>query len=281
MAAVSLSIRQCAELACLLEVTAPKPGNVHRGADFDDVTFADFVASAVAIGPALEAAVQQPVGQTVLSAIQATRACVKSNTNLGIVLLLAPLATVPRGQPMAAGVQTVLHNLTPDDARQVYAAILLAQAGGLGQVRELDVAGQAPKQLLDAMRAAAHRDQIARQYVTGFKDVLEIVTPWLIESRNAGWSLIESIVRTHVRWLAREPDSLIVRKCGAETAEHARRMAEQVLAAGLPGDDEYHAALADFDFWLRADGHRRNPGTTADLIAAGLFVALRDERVGL
>src|SRR5262245_36434157 len=92
----NLTIGQCATLACLLEVTAPKVGNVHRGADFDGLTFADFVTSAVAIGPAMEQAAETGVGRAVLSAIQATRQLVATNTNLGMVLLIAPLAAAPR-----------------------------------------------------------------------------------------------------------------------------------------------------------------------------------------
>jgi triphosphoribosyl-dephospho-CoA synthase len=72
------------------------------------------------------------------------------------------------------------------------------------------------------------------------------------------------------------PDSLIARKCGAETAEHSAAWAGRVLDSGRPESEAYQEQLADLDFWLRTDGHRRNPGTTADLIAAGLFVALRD-----
>jgi triphosphoribosyl-dephospho-CoA synthase len=271
-----LTIGQCATLACLLEVSAPKPGNVHRGADFDDVTFDDFVVAAVAIGPAMDRAISLPIGQTVLKSIVATRQFVKSNCNLGMVLLFAPLAAVPLEQSLSNGVQTVLDQLTSADAEDVYAAIRLAQAGGLGEVDEMDVAGQAPVRLLDAMQAAAERDLVARQYVTGFETVFSCLVPWLLEGQGAGWSMAQSIVRTHLRLMAQEPDSLIARKCGHATAEQAARMADATLAAGAPGDEDYHAALADLDFWLRSDGHRRNPGTTADLVAAGLFVLLRD-----
>src|SRR5437763_5341591 len=94
-----LSTRQLATLACLLEATAAKPGNVHPGACFADMTYLDFAASAVAIAPAMEAAESAPLGQTVLAAVEATRQLVDKNTNLGTVLLLAPLAKVPRQEP--------------------------------------------------------------------------------------------------------------------------------------------------------------------------------------
>src|SRR5688500_9340650 len=104
-----LTIAQFATLACLWEVMAPKAGNVHRGADFDDLTLADFATSAVAIGPAMQAAADgERLGRVVLSAIEATRAVTQTNTNLGIVLLLAPLARAPKNIPLLQGVRNVL-----------------------------------------------------------------------------------------------------------------------------------------------------------------------------
>jgi triphosphoribosyl-dephospho-CoA synthase len=272
----NLSIGQCATLACLLEATAPKVGNVHRGADFDELTFADFVVSAVAIGPAMEQASTAGVGPAVLAAVQATRELVATNTNLGMVLLIAPLAAVPRTLPLADGIGQVLQNFTPRDSELVYQAIRLAQPGGLGQTAEMDVAGPAPDDLVAAMTAAADRDLVARQYSTHFALVLGEILPNLLTGQAQGWDLQDNLIREHVRLLSEHPDSLIVRKCGLETANRASAFATQVLRAGQPGDEHYHEALADFDFWLRSDGHRRNPGTTADLLAAALFAGLRD-----
>lgn len=271
-----LPLGQCATLASLLEVSAPKVGNVHRGADFANLSLDDFLLSAVAIGPAFDAAPAAGVGATVLTAIQATRRFVSTNTNLGMMLLMAPLAVVPRETPLAEGVGAVLSGLTPSDARDVYAAIGLAQPGGLGQVDSMDVAGPPPDDLLTAMAAAAERDTVARQYATQFELVLGTVVPWLLEGRAAGLSLARAIVHTQLRLLELEPDSLIARKCGQATAHRASAYAAAVLRAGEPLSEEYERAVGDFDFWARSDGNRRNPGTTADLIAAGLFAALRD-----
>ena len=275
----TLTIGQCATLACLLEATAPKVGNVHRGADFHDLMFTDFAVAGVAIGPAMETAVANGVGRTVLSAVEATRGLVATNVNLGIAMLLAPLATVPRDQDLAPGVKQVLANLTADDSRLVYEAIRLAQPGGLGQVKEMDVADQPPANVLDAMQAAAERDLIARQYVTDFELVLNVALPGIMRGRSRGWSLTTSILHIHLELLASHFDSLIVRKCGEETAKRVAAIAQMVLDAGEPDDDNYQAAMTDFDFWLRSDGNRRNPGTTADLIAAALFAGLRDGRI--
>lgn len=274
------SIGQCATLACILEATAPKVGNVHRGADFADLTLHDFLVSAVAIAPAMEAAAVNGVGQSILTAIRATRTVVTTNTNLGIVMLLAPLAAVPADRLLVSDeVGKILKSLTPTDAAAVYEAIRLAQPGGLGKVKEMDVAAAPPADLLAAMRAAEGRDLIARQYVTDFALVLDEVVPQLVAGRTRGLSLTDTIIHTHVALLAHHPDSLIARKCGLEAAKMASAMARDVLAAGAPPDEVYYEAVADFDFWLRADGHRRNPGTTADLIAAGLFAALRDRKI--
>jgi triphosphoribosyl-dephospho-CoA synthase len=276
---LGLTIGQCATLACLLEATAPKPGNVHRSADFEDMSFTDFVISAVAIAPAMDAAIQRGVGRTVLDATRATRRLVQANTNLGMVLLLTPLAAVPRRQDLRSGIEQVLDRLTADDTACVYEAIRVVQPGGLGKSEEMDVADPAPDDLLLAMRAAAGRDMVARQYAEGFEQVLSLVAPWICEGCAQGWTLTDAIIHTQMRLLGQFPDSLIARKCGSEVAAQVSAKAQAVLDAGGPGDEGYHQGLADLDFWLRCDGNRRNPGTTADLIAAGLFVALRDEKV--
>jgi triphosphoribosyl-dephospho-CoA synthase len=275
----ALTIAQCATLACLLEATSPKPGNVHRGVDFENMTFVDFVVSATLIGPAIETAASRGLGTTVREAIVATRSAVPVNTNLGTVLLLAPLACVPRSESLDGGVARVLRRLTADDARGVYEAIRLAEPGGLGRVEAMDVADQPPPDILTAMRAAADRDLVARQYAEDFDTVLHLVVPGLEGGCRSGWTLTEAVVHTHLRLMADFPDSLIARKAGIETARQSAEMAAGVLATGGPGDEAYYDALGDLDFWLRCDGQRRNPGTTADLIAAGLFAALRDGRL--
>jgi triphosphoribosyl-dephospho-CoA synthase len=277
----ALTVAQSATLACLWEVMAPKAGNVHRGADFEDLTLADFVASAVAIAPAMQAAADgERLGRVVYQAIEATRAITSTNTNLGIVLLLAPLAKAPRELPLAVGVQAVLNGLDAKDGRLVYDAIRLAQPGGMGRVQEHDVSGPAPPDLMEAMRPAAGRDMVAQQYANGFQEVLVIVD-WIGEAFSRGCRLSDTIVHTHLQAMSRWPDSLIARKCGAEVAQKAADWAAEVLAAGEPEDEPYQQELANLDFWLRSDHNRRNPGTSADLVTAGLFAALREGVVQL
>ena len=271
----ALSLGQCATLAAIMEATAPKPGNVHRGADFDHLTYPDFLISAVVVGPIFDRAAEVSVGRTILSAIQATRRAVAANTNLGMVLLMAPLAKVPRNRPLREGIAAVLAGLTADDSRDVYAAINLAAPGGMGHDDENDLAAPPPSDLLVAMRAAADRDLVARQYAENFGQVLGSVVPRLVEGLAAGWPLSDTIVQTQLRLMAEFPDSLIGRMHGAAVAGQSAAHAATVLAAGPPGSSEQLEALADLDFWLRS-APNRNPGTTADLIAAGLFAALRN-----
>ncbi len=270
----------CAALACLWEAAAPKPGNVYRGADFDDMTFVDFLTSAAAIGPVVDRACEQDVGATVLAGVAATRAAIGAvNTNLGILLLIAPLAAVPETQTLAEGIGGVLERLTVEDCRNVYDAIRLTQPGGLGSAAEADVNNPSPPaiSLREAMRLAADRDLVARQYANGFAEAFR--TADAIASHAATLPLGEAIVRAFLELLRDEPDTLIARKCGAETAMSVSRAASEVLNASASGEDAYQAALSDFDFWLRSDGNRLNPGTTADIIAAALFVLLREGRL--
>lgn len=267
---------QLAQLACILEVTARKPGNVHRFADFADCTQLDFLVSATAIAGPLDRAAEIGVGAAVCAAVETTRRVVATNTNLGMILLLAPLAAVPAGVALRDGLGAVLAGLTVDDARHAYRAIRLATPGGLGTAAEQDVADEPTVTLRAAMALAADRDAIARQYATDYADVFEVALPALRDALCVGRALETAIVAAHLTLMARRPDTLIARKRGQPVAEESARRAAAVLTAGWPDAPGSSAAIRDLDAWLRADGHARNPGATADLVAATLYAALRD-----
>src|SRR6266566_2508619 len=131
-----LPVGLCAQLACIWEVTARKPGNVHRYRDFEDAGYLDFVTSAAAIAPVLDAAAGRPVGETILDAVRATRQVARTNTNLGIILLLAPLAAAAPGESLRDGLRGVLGRLDVAGCRACYEAIRLASPAGLGRVPE-------------------------------------------------------------------------------------------------------------------------------------------------
>jgi triphosphoribosyl-dephospho-CoA synthase len=269
----------CAQMACVWEVTAAKVGNVHRFRDFKDVTYLDYLLSAAAIAPILARASQQRVGTTILEAIRATRQVVRTNTNLGIVLLLAPLATVADGEDPRQGVERVLSELDVEDARAVYEAIRLAGPGGLGQVTEQDVATEPTQPLRQVMGLAADRDLIAGQYANGFAEVFDLGAAAVMVGLNQTGSLECAILFAHLSLLSLHPDSLIARKRGPLEAAEASTRARTVLARGWPHQRAGWAAFKDFDTWLRSEGHSRNPGTSADLVTASLFILLRQQQI--
>lgn len=258
-----MTVADCIQLACEWEARARKLGNVHPGARFSDTTYDDFLCSASAIREPMTAGLS--VGDAILAAVRATRAAIGKNTNLGIILLLAPLAH-------PAPLPNTLASLTITDADAAFRAIRIAKPGGLGDAPEQDVAAPPTMTLLEAMALAADRDMIARQYVNEFADVLSLGVSSLTEGLARFGNVEDSILHSQLEWLAAFPDSLIARKRGLAVAEGIRKRAETVRASGGIGSP----AWFDFDRHLRSDGNALNPGTTADLIAASLFVAFRD-----
>ncbi|HUL49936.1 MAG TPA: triphosphoribosyl-dephospho-CoA synthase [Gemmatimonadales bacterium] len=264
-----------AQLACLLEVSAPKPGNVSPARRFRDAAYSDFLASAVAIGPAFAAAGAEPLGKTILAAVEATQRWTKANTNLGLVLLFAPLARaalIPGGD-LGSRLERVLSEATVADAGDVYAAIRLVNPGGLGTVAEQDVREAPSVTLLDAMALARDRDAIAREYVTCFATTFGVAAPALRRARRDGLSWSDAIVETYLTLLAAEPDSLILRKAGA-AAQDVQARARAVLDSGGLRQHAGRHLLAILDRDLGDPANRLNPGSTADLTGAAIFVAL-------
>jgi triphosphoribosyl-dephospho-CoA synthase len=268
-----------AEAACILECSAPKAGNVHKARDFADATYEEFIASAKAIAAAMSRARSNGVGWTVLEAVKRTRWAVGKNTNLGIILLLSPLAAVdPECSDFKKGVQEVLDRLSVEDCKLAYEAIRLANPGGLGSTTEQDVRSQPEISLLEAMKIAADRDLIAYEYASGYRNVFDFASPAIGQRLEQCGSIETAIVGAHLQLMACLPDSLIARKRGRAEAELAASRAKRVLDLGWP-DVRAKEAFEEFDHWLRSEGSSRNPGATADLIAAALYVLLKKGRV--
>jgi triphosphoribosyl-dephospho-CoA synthase len=276
-----LTLGEAVRLACRWEARARKAGNVTPEHGFADLTVDDFYRSADAIAPVFEGAGARAVGVTVLQAIEATLGVAASNTNLGIVLLLAPLAKVPPQLALRAGIETVLNGLTVEDTRAAYAAIRLARAGGLGTAPEQDLRQEPTVPLRQAMALAQERDLIARQYANGFHEVLGEGLAALAAALERFGFVEDAIIFCQLTLLAGHPDSLIARKLGPAAAQEATRRARQTLDAGWPKALEAKRRFAELDGWLRAAGNARNPGTTADLVTACLFAALRERIMNL
>ncbi|MDR5739957.1 MULTISPECIES: triphosphoribosyl-dephospho-CoA synthase [unclassified Caballeronia] len=260
--------------ACRLDVETAKPGNVSIASAGHGMTSAQFIISAGTAAAGLFTP-GASVGARILDAVRRTFDAVACNTNLGIVLLAAPLCAALERLPCDADIGTgqwraqtehVLASLDIDDARLAYRAIAIANPGGLGDAPEQSVHEAPTIDLRTAMSLAADRDSIARQYANGFADVFDAAQRANIEENTA-------ILGIFLSFLAALPDSHIVRRQGAAMAQSVTRDAAahraRWLAAGAPMDDP---KLAAWDAELKARGI--NPGTSADLAVATMFVAL-------
>jgi triphosphoribosyl-dephospho-CoA synthase len=276
----SLSIGMCAQLACILDVASFKPGNVSIAHGQEDMTFVDFLLSAAAIAPIMEQAPFQPIGQTILDSIRATRSVTNANTNLGIVLLLAPLASVPPKVDLKGGLMRALIRLTIEDAKLAYEAIRLAQPGGLGTVEQQDVSQEPTVTLREAMALASNRDMIARQYVNDFEQVFEGVE--ILRDELEAHQKTPSVAITYLflRLLAKYPDTLIARKEGIVDAKLVSELAERVLK-NAAGSDQAFLTLPGRQLVMPPPHYFKNPGATADVVTASLFVALRKGMIEL
>jgi triphosphoribosyl-dephospho-CoA synthase len=269
----SADIARAFRAACLAELEALKPGNVHRFAEDRRMRLAEFENSADAAAPFIAAA-GRGVGVRIRKAAEATAAVAGTNTNLGIILLAAPLAAASQetgGAPLRTRLEAVLTGLTVEDAREAYIGIRAARPGGLGEVSEHDIAEDPSVSLREAMQAAAKRDRIAWNYGHGFADIFERGLPWLEAAETRWGKTAWTAASVYLGFLGSIPDSLIARKfgveCAAEIRDEAAPLNRALQRAERP--ESQQAALLALDRALRRRG--LNPGTSADLTVATLF----------
>ena len=176
-------VARAVELACIVDVMAPKPGNVNRDHDFADTTCENFLVSAWAAAPVFARSHELSVGELILGARRATSRFLSANTNLGIILLLAPFAkaAVQRAPgSLRDRLRRVLDGLTVRDCSLAYAAIREAHPGGLGRIDEHDVSDEPTITLLQAMDVAKSRDSVASEYCSCYELTFELVYPALL-----------------------------------------------------------------------------------------------------
>jgi triphosphoribosyl-dephospho-CoA synthase len=268
-------IEQAVYWACQQEVMAPKPGNVNCFSDGHNMAVDDFLRSAKAIAPVM-ARPGLSVGERILLAIQATREVVDCNTNLGIVLLMAPLCTaiehVDEFEQLPSALEEVLNSLTQDDAKACYEAIRLAEAGGMGKSDDQDISEEPTVTLLEAMEMAKDRDQIALQYVSNFNTLWRVSLPALTSALNSGESVEWATAFAYLMLLSDAPDSLILRKNSRQLAIAVTDKAKRLVFDMNKNSklDTYLNQLTAWDTELKQNAI--NPGTTADLVAATLLL---------
>ncbi|AHB49147.1 triphosphoribosyl-dephospho-CoA synthase [Hyphomicrobium nitrativorans NL23] len=259
--------------ACHAELRALKPGNVHIHGAGHDMDVSHFERAASAAAPFI-ADTAYGVGGRILGAVSASMAAAGCNTNLGIVLLTAPLA-VAAGAPegpanLRERLRRVLDGLDLADADQAFRAIVLANPAGLGGAQDGDVSQPPTMTLGAAMALAADRDRIARAYVTGFDDIFSFALPELYAARRIAQNDAMAVTALHMGLLAAFPDSHIARKHGPAAAAAVQKEAQALrpLWAPVPRSETWEALL-DLDRSLKARG--LNPGTTADFVVATVF----------
>ena len=284
-------IAKMAQIASALEVCGyPKPGNVHRTRDYEDMVFEDFIISGIVIGDTIREAcsdvdVENPqLGKYILQAVKETDRWIKNNTNLGIVMMIMPIAVAAsisdNFDEIRPNIVKLMANTSVDDACDLYDAINIADAGGMGDQDEYDVASESAKEelrannqtMFDVLKISAPWDMLAREMTSDMPAVFEIGYPKYVEL-SKDYSKNEACVHTFLEILSNIPDTLISRKYGNDEALKVSMMVRDLLK--MQGADDFDVRLSEFDDYLFKND--LNPGTTADLTAASIFVSYLKE----
>lgn len=282
---MSISVEKISALyqqACEVELQAFKPGNVSVYADGHDMTVADFRVSAkVSAVPLCNT--DYSLGEKIYYAVKATREAVGCNTNLGILLLCAPLIEAinikSSCMSLRQALAQVLDNTTLNDADWVFKAISLASPGGLGSAEQADVSEMPTINLTEAMRLASFRDRIALQFVSNYQDIFDFALP-IYYNANKKWCKQDwSALAVYVSLLCRFPDSHIERKYGSQ---HNRLIANKMaqLSDELSKVERPELTLTllhTIDKEFKSQG--LNPGTMADLTVATVFTVFLEDTI--
>ncbi|KZX13000.1 2-(5''-triphosphoribosyl)-3'-dephosphocoenzyme-A synthase [Methanobrevibacter oralis] len=279
-------IAKIAQIASALEVSGyPKPGNVHRTRNYDDMVFEDFIISGIVIGDTIREAtknvnIENPcLGKYILNAVKETDNWIKNNTNLGIVMMIIPIACATaisnNFNEIRPNIVKLMKSTSVEDACDLYDAINIADAGGMGNQDEYDVASTNAKEELkankqtmwDVLKISAPWDRLANEMTSDMPVVFEIGYPTYYNLIKEN-SLNKSCILTFLTILSEIPDTLISRKYGAKKASEISNQARQLLK--YQNDDDFKDKLKEFDDYLYEN--KFNPGTTADLTAASIFV---------
>jgi triphosphoribosyl-dephospho-CoA synthase len=298
----------CAQLAALLEVSAyPKPGNVHRLRDFPSTRYEHFLAGSVAISTVIRELAMSGydvgtgqktweeigIGSKILAAVEASSKWQSGgNVNLGVILLFTPIS-IAAGYTLIDGpldleklrniVKILPKSTTPIDSINLYKAIRLAMSDRvLGRVEELDIEDDSSFGRLNheaitlqgVFERCAGRDTICEEWVSGFNTTFTKGYPYLFNALKGSGDINVAIVDTFLYLLSEEPDSLISRKKGRKAALDVSGKARAIVSAGGFGSKKGREMTSALDRELQRSAGLMNPGTTADLTAASIFLLL-------
>jgi triphosphoribosyl-dephospho-CoA synthase len=263
--------------ACEIELQAFKAGNVSVYADGHEMTVDTFRLSASVSAPAITNPAYT-LGEKIYYAVKMTREAVGCNTNLGIILLCAPmiqtLSQMTSADDFRTSLGSLLTSTTVNDAEWVFKAIALASPGGLGESESADVRSVAKITLTEAMKIAQNKDRIALQYTTNFKDIFDFSLLRYNDAFQRWRDLNWSAVVAYTALLSHYPDSHIERKHGKQYTAwvQAEMLKINDLLSTTDHPQKYEAHIFKVDQAFKKSGI--NPGTTADLTVATLFVFL-------
>jgi triphosphoribosyl-dephospho-CoA synthase len=294
-------ISRCLELAILLEISGyPKPGNVHRTADFPETRYEHFLASAVAIAPSFTKAAEQGIkvskekivpskvgiGNIIKDAVdRMIKSQTGGNTLLGAIILLAPLAAAAGMirssfslSKLRENVKVLVESTTPEDAVAVYDTIALLNPGGLNKVNKFDVTDKESKKIIldkgvtlfDTFEIASSYDSVASEWIHNYPITFDLGYPYFVKQLKETGDINAATVHTFLKILTEVPDTFISRKVGQAKAEKISFDAGQVLKEGGLATTSGRNLLHKLDSKLRDHAHKLSPGTTADITEAVL-----------
>jgi len=292
---------EAAQLACILEASIPKPGNVSRYQDFADTKYEHFLASGIAIGDAVSRAFdfgksienkkeKKPMlGKLILQAVKDSKALHRGkNTNLGIAMLIIPLSAalgmssnkIKNLNMLGTKIDMLIKNSIPQDTIYLYKAVKMSGAE-VGRSKKFDVnAPNIEKRVIEKnmnlykVFRIATWDAIARELAAGMQLTFNLTYPALFAEYKKTNDISRAVLKAFFVLLSKVPDTLIERKKGKKAAEEVSKKAEKILKNGLKEDE-----VRKFDAVLRKEGNALNPGTTADLICAALMLLLLREKI--
>ncbi|MDR2624062.1 MAG: triphosphoribosyl-dephospho-CoA synthase [Methanobrevibacter sp.] len=288
-------ISKIAQIASILEVSGyPKPGNVHRTRDFHDMVFEDFLISGVVIGDSVKEVATQILnldpttnkesflGKYILKAVEETDKWIANNTNLGIIMMLIPIAASgaisDNVTELQENLSLLMENTNPFDAIDLYKAIEIAKAGGMGSRNEFDVTSTNSQEeivnknqsMYDVLKISASWDSLANELTSKMMITFNIGFKTFHNFKKT-YSINTSTVLTFLTILANVPDTLISRKYGEHKAKEVSKLAKELLNHDNYSSSTFQSKLIEFDDFLFEN--RLNPGTTADLTAASIMVS--------
>jgi triphosphoribosyl-dephospho-CoA synthase len=294
----------CHSLASLLEVSAyPKPGNIHRTRDSEETLFEHFLAGSIATAPVIrELAIRAYdnkdrkyceifLGDAILRSVEEMMKWQKGgNVHLGIILLHTPIAAAAGAVYNKNGVDTVylrskmseiIRCSQPEDSIKIYQAIRLAMPPRvLGKVKEMDVTDASTNEKiidekitpLEVFELCSERDNICNEWVSNFEITFTEGYPYLSDLLDDGLRTNDAVIKTFLYLLSNHPDSLVIRKSGKKEAKRISKKAEKILT--ISDSEKFYNELWKMDEELWKSKGQLNPGTTADLVSATIFVHL-------